>query len=242
MADKGDRLAAIRVGELSAAQAKRELRRLAPALRDADGAYHALDAPKISDATYDALKRRNAEIEARFPQLKRPDSPTRSVGAAPRDGFAKVTHEARMLSLANAFDAGDVADFDASIRKFLGLEGDVIAYTAEPKIDGLSLSLRYESGRLVQAATRGDGVVGENVTTNAMTIADIPQKLKGAPDVLEVRGEVYMLHADFADLNARQLASGGKPFVNPRNTAAGALRQIDAKITATRPLRFFAYA
>jgi DNA ligase (NAD+) len=241
MADKLDRLAATLVAELSAAQAKRELRRLASALRDGDTAYHALDAPEISDATYDALKQRHREIETRYPQLKRPDSPSESIGATPRDGFAKVTHAARMLSLANAFDAGDVADFDASIRKFLGLESDVITYTAEPKIDGLSLSLRYESGQLVQAATRGDGVVGENVTENAMTIADIPKQLVGAPDLLEVRGEVYMRHAEFADLNARQQASGGKPFVNPRNTAAGALRQIDPKVTATRPLRFFAY-
>jgi len=242
MAGKLDKLAAKAVGELSEADAKRELRRLAKALQVANTAYHTLDAPDISDAEYDALRRRNAEIEAQFPQFKRADSPSESVGATARSGFAKVTHEARMLSLANAFDDGDVNEFDASIRKFLGLESEVIAYTAEPKIDGLSLSLRYEGGRLVQAATRGDGVVGENVTANAMTIGDIPQVLDGAPEVLEVRGEVYMSHKDFAALNARQKASGGKPFVNPRNTAAGALRQLDAKITGTRPLQFFAYA
>ena len=242
MAGKLDKLAAKVVGELSQADAKRELRRLAKALQLANTAYHTLDAPDISDAEYDALKRRNAKIEARFPQVKRADSPSESVGAAARGGFAKVAHEARMLSLANAFDDGDVIEFDAGIRKFLGLESDLIAYTAEPKIDGLSLSLRYQGGRLVQAATRGDGMVGENVTANAMTIADIPQNLGAAPEVLEVRGEVYMSHKDFAALNARQKASAGKPFVNPRNTAAGALRQLDAAITSTRPLRFFAYA
>ncbi|MGR3344907.1 MAG: NAD-dependent DNA ligase LigA, partial [Paracoccaceae bacterium] len=242
VARKHEKLADVLVSALSKADARVELARLAEALRLANTAYHTLDAPDISDAEYDALKRRNAEIEARFPQIKRADSPSESVGARARGGFAKVTHEARMLSLANAFDDGDVNEFDASIRKFLSLEREVIAYTAEPKIDGLSLSLRYEGGRLVQAATRGDGVVGENVTANAMTIADIPQNLDGAPDILEVRGEVYMSHKDFAALNARQKASGGKPFVNPRNTAAGALRQLDAKITDTRPLRFFAYA
>ncbi len=241
MARKLEKLAAMKVSELSETEAVVELERLAEALLQANEAYHTLDAPDISDADYDALKRRNADIEARLPHIKRADSPSESVGARARAGFAKVTHEAQMLSLANAFDASDVNEFDASIRKFLGLESDMIAYTAEPKIDGLSLSLRYEGGQLAQAATRGDGAVGENVTANALTIADIPPQLHDAPDVLEVRGEVYMSHKDFAELNARALASGGKPFVNPRNTAAGALRQLDAAITRTRPLRFFAY-
>ncbi len=163
------------------------------------------------------------------------------MGAAVADGFGKVAHRVRMLSLENAFAAEEVAEFDDRVRKFLGFSG-ALAYTAEPKIDGLSLSLRYEGGRLVQAATRGDGEVGENVTENARTIADIPQRLTGAPDVLEVRGEVYMSHADFAALNARQAASGDKTFANPRNAAAGSLRQLDAGITASRPLRFFAYS
>lgn len=229
------------VSALTEAEAREELARLAAVIAAANQAYHTLDAPEISDADYDALKRRNAEIEARFPALKRADSPSDLVGAAVADGFGKVRHEVRMLSLENAFEAGDVADFDERVRNFLGAVGR-IAYTAEPKIDGLSLSLRYERGVLVQAATRGDGEVGENVTENARTIADIPQRLEGAPDVLEVRGEVYMSHPDFAALNARQVASGGKVFANPRNAAAGSLRQLDAAITAARPLRFFAYA
>jgi len=209
----------------------------------ANAAYHTDDAPEISDAEYDALKRRNAEIEARFPQLKRSDSPSEQVGAPVAEGFSKVRHAVSMLSLANAFDAEEVAEFDARIRKYLGLGPEAhLAYTAEPKIDGLSLSLRYEKGVLVQAATRGDGAVGENVTANARTIADIPHELKDAPDLLEVRGEVYMSHADFAALNERQSAAGGKTFANPRNAAAGSLRQLDAEITRARPLRFFAYA
>ena len=228
------------VGDLTEAEARAELARLADAIAAANTAYHGLDAPEISDAEYDALKRRNAEIEARFPALKRADSPSDQIGAAVAEGFGKVRHEIRMLSLENAFEDGDVAEFDARVRSFLGSDAP-IAYTAEPKIDGLSLSLRYERGVLVQAATRGDGEVGENVTDNARTIADIPQRLDGAPDVLEVRGEVYMSHADFAALNARQAAGGGKVFANPRNAAAGSLRQLDATITAARPLRFFAY-
>jgi DNA ligase (NAD+) len=235
MADKA-------VEALTEAEARDELSRLAQAIADANTAYHTLDAPEISDAGYDALKRRNAAIEARFPDLKRGDSPSDQVGAAVAEGFGKVAHRVRMLSLENAFAAEEVTDFDDRLRKFLGHSG-VIDYTAEPKIDGLSLSLRYEGGRLVQAATRGDGEVGENVTENARTIADIPQRLTGdAPKVLEIRGEVYMSHADFAALNQRQTGSGDKTFANPRNAAAGSLRQLDARITAARPLRFFAYS
>ena len=229
------------VEALTEREAEAELAHLAQALAAANLAYHTADAPEITDAAYDALKRRNAAIEARFPGLKRADSPSDQVGAAVADGFGKVAHRVRMLSLENAFAAEEVAEFDDRVRKFLGFSG-ALAYTAEPKIDGLSLSLRYEGGRLVQAATRGDGEVGENVTENARTIADIPQRLTGAPDVLEVRGEVYMSHADFAALNARQAASGDKTFANPRNAAAGSLRQLDAGITASRPLRFFAYS
>ena len=231
------------VAELTTDQAKAELARLAELLNRANTAYHGQDAPEMSDADYDALKRRNAEIEAQFPELKREDSPTELVGAAPSDGFSKVRHRVRMLSLGNAFDDDDVSGFDTSIRSYLGLSAEApLAYTAEPKIDGLSLSLRYEDGVLVQAATRGDGETGENVTANARTIDDIPERLTGAPEVLEVRGEVYMSHADFAALNARQEEVGAKTFANPRNAAAGSLRQLDAAITRARPLRFFAYA
>jgi DNA ligase (NAD+) len=231
------------VEELDRRDAAVELARLAAEIAQADTAYHTRDAPEISDAAYDRLKRRNAAIEARFPDLKRDDSPSEQVGARPAEGFAKVTHAVRMLSLGNAFDDTDVRDFDASIRRYLGLaDTDPLDYTAEPKIDGLSLSLRYEAGALVQAATRGDGAVGENVTANALTIDDIPPVLTGAPDLLEVRGEVYMSHADFEALNARQDAAGGKRFANPRNAAAGSLRQLDPAITRSRPLRFFAYA
>lgn len=233
----------IRVTEMTEAQAKSELAHLAAALEAANRAYHQQDAPTLSDADYDTLKRRNVEIETRFPHLKRADSPSDKVGAPASDGFAKVTHAVRMLSLANAFSDEDVVEFDQRIRRFLDLPEDAeLAYTAEPKIDGLSLSLRYEAGQLVQAATRGDGSVGENVTANARTISDIPDHIAGAPDVLEVRGEVYMSHADFAALNARQSGAGAKPFANPRNAAAGSMRQLDPEITRARPLRFFAYA
>ena len=232
----------ISVEKLNAEEAAQELARLASVLSRANADYHQNDAPSLTDAEYDTLKRRNSEIEARFPNLKRPDSPSEQVGAAPSDGFGKVTHAVRMLSLGNAFDDEDVAEFDKSVRKFLGLGAGAIRYTAEPKIDGLSLSLRYENGTLIQAATRGDGAVGENVTANARTIADIPQTLTGAPDVLEVRGEVYMSHDDFDALNARQTERGGKTFANPRNAAAGSLRQLDPEITKSRPLKFFAYA
>ncbi|MCO6382032.1 NAD-dependent DNA ligase LigA [Oceanicola sp. 502str15] len=226
---------------MSAAEAEAELARLAALLGKANEAYHAADAPVIDDGEYDALKRRNAAIEAAFPDLKRADSPSDQVGAAPSETFSKVRHAVRMLSLGNAFDDADVTEFDRSVRSYLGRE-EGLEYTAEPKIDGLSLSLRYEGGRLVQAATRGDGETGENVTANARTIADIPEQIEAAPEVLEVRGEVYMSHEDFAALNSRQEAAGGKLFANPRNAAAGSLRQLDAEITRARPLRFFAYA
>lgn len=233
----------IPVSKLTEAEARDELARLAHELQRANQLYHAEDAPELSDADYDALKRRNAEIETRFPALKRPDSPTEQVGAKAADGFAKVAHAMRMMSLGNGFDDADIADFDRSIRKYLGLDANAsLSFTAEPKIDGLSLSLRYEKGRLVQAATRGDGEVGENVTANARTVEDIPQQIENAPDILEVRGEVYMSHADFDDLNARQTEAGSKTFANPRNAAAGSLRQLDSSITKSRPLRFFAYA
>ncbi|WP_299612372.1 NAD-dependent DNA ligase LigA [uncultured Tateyamaria sp.] len=224
-------------------EARTELARLAKILEQANAAYHTKDAPEISDAEYDRLKRRNAAIEAQFPTLKRDDSPSDLVGAPVADGFSKVTHAVAMLSLSNAFDDADVTEFDARIRKYLGFAADSpLSYTAEPKIDGLSLSLRYENGNLVQAATRGDGAVGENVTANARTIEDVPATLSDAPEVLEVRGEVYMSHPDFEALNARQVGADQKPFANPRNAAAGSLRQLDANITRARPLRFFAYA
>lgn len=229
--------------QLTPSEAKAELARLADLLGVANQAYHAADAPVISDADYDTLKRRNAAIESRFPDIKRSDSPSDQIGAPVSDGFGKITHDVRMLSLGNAFEDAEVTEFDQRIRKYLGMsDTQELRYTAEPKIDGLSLSIRYEHGKLVYAATRGDGAVGENVTANARTINDIPQDLVGAPDVLEVRGEVYMSHADFAELNNRQEAAGRKVFANPRNAAAGSLRQLDASITAARPLRFFAYA
>ena len=232
-----------KIEALTREEAATELARLADMLARANTAYHTEDAPDISDAEYDALKQRNAAIEARFPDLKRDDSPSDQVGASIADGFSKVTHAVAMLSLANAFDDADVGEFDTRIRKYLGLGADArLDYTAEPKIDGLSLSLRYEQGRLVQAATRGDGAVGENVTANARTIADVPQELPDAPDILEVRGEVYMSHPDFEALNQRQSDAGQKTFANPRNAAAGSLRQLDADVTRSRPLRFFAYA
>lgn len=227
--------------ELSAAEAEAELARLAALIGAANIAYHQQDAPEISDAAYDLLKQRNARIEALFPQLKRADSPSEQVGARLAEGFGKITHAVRMLSLGNAFEDEEIAEFDDYIRKYLNLGQADLAYTAEPKIDGLSLSLRYEDGVLVQAATRGDGEVGENVTENARTIADIPARLRGAPALLEVRGEVYMSHADFAALNTRQAEIGAKTFANPRNAAAGSLRQLDAAITRARPLRFYAY-
>jgi len=231
------------VAALDEPAAAARLNELAAILASANAAYHGDDAPTISDADYDALKRENTAIEQRFPHLKRADSPTDQVGAAPADGFSKLVHSQRMLSLANAFDAADVAEFVTGIRRYLNLSPDApLAFTAEPKIDGLSLSLRYEDGHLVSAATRGDGVLGETVTANARTISDIPETLDGAPAILEVRGEVYMSHKDFAALNSRQADAGARTFANPRNAAAGSLRQLDAEITRARPLRFFAYA
>ena len=232
------------VDALSEADAVEELAFLASELARHDALYHGKDAPEISDADYDALKRRNGEIEARFPDLVRPDSPSGKVGAAPSGLFQQVTHARPMLSLDNVFSDEDVSDFIASVYRFLGrLPDDSIAFTAEPKIDGLSMSLRYEKRKLVTAATRGDGTTGENVTANIRTIAEIPQTLPdGAPDVVEVRGEVYMAKSDFLKLNAQMEAEGRQTYVNPRNTAAGSLRQLDAAVTATRKLRFFAYA
>ncbi len=231
----------IPVDKLTKEEARAELARLSGVMRRAEDAYYQQDAPVMDDAAYDALKARNLAIEARFPALVRADSPSRRVGAAPASGFGKIRHAVPMLSLGNAFSDEDVVEFDARVRKFLSLEGPV-HYTAEPKIDGLSLSIRYESGALVYAATRGDGEVGEDVTANARHVRGIPHRIEHAPEILEVRGEVYMEHAAFEALNARQQAAGEKPFSNPRNAAAGSLRQLDAEITATRPLAFFAYA
>ncbi len=237
MADK------IAVEELNNEQASAELSRLAKELLKANRLYYTQDAPTISDAQYDALKQRNSEIEQKFPELKRDDSPSDKVGAPVSETFSKITHEVKMLSLGNAFTSEDVAEFDTRIRKYLGVPTkDMLLYTAEPKIDGLSLSLRYENSILIHAVTRGDGEVGENVTNNARTIADIPQRLNNAPDIIEIRGEVYMGTADFVALNARQEKLGRKIFANPRNAAAGSLRQLDANITLQRPLKFFAYA
>ncbi|MBA3042316.1 MAG: NAD-dependent DNA ligase LigA [Alphaproteobacteria bacterium] len=234
----------IAVEDLSEAQARAELARLAEEIARHDALYHAKDRPEISDADYDALKRRNDAIEARFPALVRPDSPSRRVGAAPSVTFAPVVHARPMLSLDNTFSDEDVADFVASVYRFLGrLPDDSIAFTAEPKIDGLSMSIRYENGRLVTAATRGDGTTGENVTANILTIQEIPRQLPaGAPAVVEVRGEVYMAKSAFLALNAQMEAEGKPLYVNPRNTASGSLRQLDPKVTASRKLKFFAYA
>ncbi|RWM78858.1 MAG: NAD-dependent DNA ligase LigA [Mesorhizobium sp.] len=231
------------VDSLSESEAASELKRLAEEIAAHDQRYHAEDAPTISDAAYDALRRRNLAIEQRFPALVREDSPSRKVGAAVSEKFRKIVHAVPMLSLDNAFADADVIDFVGRIRRFLRLGADApLAMTAEPKIDGLSLSLRYEAGRLVTAATRGNGQVGEDVTANARTIAEIPNVLSGDfPEVLEVRGEVYMRLTDFAELNRRNAEAGKQVFANPRNSAAGSLRQLDTSITASRPLRFFAY-
>lgn len=232
------------VDALTADEARGELAWLASEIAHHDRRYHQEDDPEISDGEYDALRLRNQAIEARFPDLVRADSPSGMVGAAPREGFGKVRHRVPMLSLGNLFSDEDVEDFFQRVHRFLGLDGsDAIAFTAEPKIDGLSISLRYEEGRFVQAATRGDGAEGEDVTGNVATIAAIPHRLSGStvPAVFEVRGEIYLSHADFAELNQHQAAAGGKLFANPRNAAAGSLRQLDSRVTARRPLKFFAY-
>lgn len=220
-----------------------EIADLSAQIDAANEAYYNQDAPFLSDAEYDALKLRLAELEAEWPQLAKSSSPIRKVGAAPSGGFAKITHARQMLSLANAFNDDDVKDFTERCRSFLGLTDATISFTAEPKIDGLSLSLRYEKGVLVHAVTRGDGATGEDVTQNARTVTDIPQTLLGAPEICEVRGEVYIERSAFLALNAAGAVSSiGTPFANPRNAAAGSLRQLDPEITKTRPLRFFAYA
>ena len=230
--------------DLTEADAANELMRLAKQIAHHDRLYHAEDAPEITDQEYDALVRRNAELEAAFPQLVREDSPSRKIGhAIASSPLSKVKHEVRMMSLDNAFSAQEVEDWVARVRRFLSLADDApLAFTAEDKIDGLSCSLRYEKGVLVRAATRGDGQVGEDVTPNVAFIPDIPQSIAGeVPDVFEVRGEVYMAKADFLALNAAQEEAGGKLFANPRNAAAGSLRQKDATVTAKRPLKFWAH-
>ena len=233
------------VDEMTPRQAEREHARLEAEIRKHDQAYYQKDAPTVSDAEYDALRKRYEQIEARFPDLRTLESLSLKVGAQPSRGFAKVRHTVPMLSLNNAFSADDVADFVARIRRFLNLkEDEAVAFTAEPKIDGLSMSLRYEDGALVAAATRGDGAEGEDVTANIRTVKEVPQRLKGKaiPAVCEVRGEIYMTKADFLALNERQKAAGGQIFANPRNSAAGSLRQKDANVTASRTLHFFGYS
>jgi DNA ligase (NAD+) len=233
------------IDEMTPRQAQREHARLEAEIKAHDEAYYQKDAPTVSDAEYDALRRRYEAIEARFPELRTLESLSRKVGAAPARGFAKVRHSVPMLSLNNAFNEGDVVDFVGRIRRFLNLrEDEALAFTAEPKIDGLSMSLRYEDGALVCAATRGDGAEGEDVTANIKTLKEVPHQLKGKdiPAVCEVRGEVYMTKPDFLALNKRQAEAGGQVFANPRNSAAGSLRQKDPSITASRALHFFAYS
>jgi DNA ligase (NAD+) len=241
---KTDNRSEMAVGELTEAQAKAELKRLSAELAEHDRRYYQEDAPTVSDADYDALRRRNDAIEARFPELIRADSPSRRVGAPAAAKFAKVRHRVPMLSLGNAFAEDDVVEFVERVRRFLRLADDEpLAFSAEPKIDGLSLSLRYEGGELVNGATRGDGSEGEDVTANVKTLADVPQRLKGrgVPAACEVRGEVYMAKRAFLALNKRQAEIGGQIFANPRSSAAGSLRQKDPSITASRALGFFAY-
>ena len=239
-----EEVANLAAAALSPAQAKAELERLAAEIARHDRLYHRDDAPEISDAEYDGLRRRNDEIEARFPDLARPDSPSLRVGAAPSEAFAKVTHGRPMLSLGNAFGDDEVREFVERVRRFLGLgEGETVELVAEPKIDGASAALRYEQGRFVLGATRGDGQTGEDITANLRTLRDVPPELEGGgvPNVIEVRGEVYMAHADFAALNQARVAAGEPLYANPRNSCAGSLRQIDARVTASRNLHFFAY-
>ena len=232
------------VPDLTEAEAAAELARLAALIAHHDAAYHARDAPEITDAEYDALRARNAAIEARFPALVRPDSPSLRVGAPPEGGFAKARHLVPMLSLRNVFDAAGFAEFCAGVRRFLGLAADApLAMVGEPKIDGLSINLLYEHGAFIRGATRGDGTEGEDVTANLRAIPALPHRLRGsAPARIEIRGEVFMAKADFLALNAAQEAAGEKTFANPRNAAAGSLRQLDPAITAARPLSLFAYA
>ena len=229
---------------LSSIEAAAELAHLATEIAAHDRRYHAEDAPTVTDAEYDALVRRNAELEKAYPELVRPDSPSARVGATSAGGFGKVTHRVPMLSLGNGLSEGEAHDFVDRVRRFLKLaDGARLAFTAEPKIDGLSISLRYEGGKLTEAATRGDGATGENVTANVRTIRVIPHTLKGkdVPASIDIRGEIYFGKKDFLKLNAEQAAAGGKTFANPRNAAAGSLRQLDAGLTASRPLSFFAY-
>ncbi len=229
--------------KLILAKARAEHARLGAEIAEHDRRYHREDAPTISDAEYDELRRRYTELETAFPELAGADSENRKVGAAPSEKFAKVRHAVPMLSLGNIFADEDLEEFSARVRRFLGMsDGAPLDVVAEPKIDGLSCNLRYENGELVQAATRGDGYEGEDVTANARTVKAIPHRLRGAPRIFEARGEVYMRHADFAALNARQAEAGKPVFANPRNFAAGSLRQLDPRITAERPLAFFAYA
>jgi DNA ligase (NAD+) len=231
------------VEQLTRAAAERELARLAREIAHHDMRYYREDAPEISDADYDLLRRRNQALEARFPELVRPDSPSHRVGAPPVSDFGKVRHAVPMLSLDNAMAGDEVVEFLRRVRRFLNLGEDTpLTVVAEPKIDGLSSSLRYEQGLLVQGATRGDGSVGEDVTLNLRTIRDIPQRLAGKrpPAVLEVRGEVYIEHHDFAALNQQRAAAGQPVFANPRNSAAGSLRQLAPKTPASGGLRFFA--
>ena len=231
------------VEDLSGDMAKDELARLAASINEANSAYHGDDNPIMTDAEFDFLKKRNLEIELRFPEYKRSDSPTEKIGSLPSETFSKIKHSKKMFSLANAFKNSDLYDFDEQVRRFLNFGvADPLEYTVEPKIDGLSLSLRYEKGKLVFAATRGDGTTGENVTENALRISDIPRNLSTKIDILEVRGEVYMEHKDFETLNQNQGFLGKKIFANPRNAAAGSLRQLDPVITGERPLKFLAYA